>query len=52
MPGGILSFLIFFPIFAGIFIGIGSASNAIKKNKVFCITFYIYRNAIIDTSLF
>ena len=40
MPGGILSFLIFFPIFAGIFIGIGSASNAIKKRiKFFALLF-------------
>ena len=40
MPGGILSFLIFFPIFAGIFIGIGSASNGIKKRiKFFALLF-------------
>ena len=40
MPGGILSFLIFFPIIAGIFIGIASSNNFIRQRiKFFALLF-------------
>ena len=40
MPGGILSFLIFFPIIAGLFIGIASSNNFIRQRiKFFALLF-------------
>ena len=40
MPGGILSLLIFFPIVAGLFIGIASSNDLVKKNiKILALTF-------------
>ena len=47
MPGGMLSFLIFFPIIAGLFIGIASSNNFIKKNiKILALTFTFIEMAL------
>ena len=52
MPGGILSFLIFFPIVAGIFIGIASSNNFIRERIKFLLYYLHYRDDFINTNLF
>tara|TARA_B100000941_G_scaffold290210_1_gene271569 strand:+ start:9723 stop:11276 length:1554 start_codon:yes stop_codon:yes gene_type:complete len=52
MPGGVLSFLIFFPIIAGIFIGVASSNNAIKKRIKFFALFFTFLEMLLSIILY